>query len=62
MFQVEICLKLFTSVHTKTWNELERTETTWNELEPLLTKWTQQQTDTKNKKFIRRNCVFNTIA
>ena len=45
-----------------TWNEVERTGITWNKLEPPGTRWTQQQTETKNKKFIGRNYVWHTIA
>ena len=34
------------------WNHLERAETTWKKVEPPGTRWNQQQTNTKNKKFI----------
>ena len=60
---LEILRKM--SAHTKTrnelelpgmnWNHLERAGSTWNELEPPGTRH-------KNKKFIRRTCVCNTIA
>ena len=34
------------------WNHLELARTIWNKVEPPGTRWTQQQTKTKNRKFI----------
>ena len=44
------------------WSQMEQAGTTLNKLEPPGTRWTQQQNDTKNKKFIGKNCAYNTIA
>ena len=46
-------------------NYLERAGTTKNhsnKMEPLVTTWIQQRTDTKNRKFIGRNCASNNIS
>ena len=45
-----------------TWIEPELPGTTSNKVEPPVTRWIQQRTDTKNRKFIGRNCASNNIS
>ena len=44
------------------WNKVELPGITWNKMELSVKRWIQQRTDTKNKKFIGRECACKTMA